>query len=57
LTFAISSKTPTTLMGGTILSGAHGIVKFRAPLKISNTNLMTALTATTPMTASQVIAR
>jgi hypothetical protein len=57
LTFAISSKTPTNLMGGTILNGAHGIVKFRAPLKISNTNLMTALTATTPMTASQIIAR
>ena len=57
LTFAISSKTPTNLMGGTILNGAHGIVKFRAPLKISNTNLMTALTATTPMTAFQIIAR
>jgi hypothetical protein len=57
LTFAISPKTPTNLMGGTILNGAHGIVKFRAPLKISNTNLMTALTATTPMTAFQIIAR
>lgn len=57
LTFVISQKTPTNLMGGTIVDGAHGIVKFRAPLKISNTNLMAALSATTPMTASQIIAR
>ena len=56
LTFAVSLKTPTTLMGGTVLNGAHGIVKFRAPSKISNTNLMAALTATTPMTATQIVA-
>ncbi len=56
LTFAVSMKTPTTLMGGTIINGARGIVKFRAPLKVSNTTLMAALTATTPMTATQVIA-
>ena len=57
LTFAIAQTTPTNLMGGTINDGAHGIVKFRAPLRESNTTLMTALTASTPMTASQVIAR
>jgi hypothetical protein len=44
-------------MGGTIINGAHGIVKFRAPLRQSNTTLMASLTATTPMTASQIIAR
>ena len=49
--------TPTNLMGGTIINGARGIVKFRAPLRVSNTTLMAALTATTPMTASQIIAR
>jgi hypothetical protein len=57
LTFAIATTTPTNLMGGTIINGAHGIVKFRAPLKTSNTNLMAALTGTTSMTASQIIAR
>lgn len=56
LMFAVSMKTPTTLMGGTVVNGATGIVKFRAPLKVSNTNLMAALTASTPMTATQVIA-
>jgi hypothetical protein len=57
LTFGIAMTTPTNLMGGTIINGAHGIVKFRAPLRVSNTTLMAALTATTPMTASQLIAR
>jgi hypothetical protein len=57
LTFAIAQTTPTNLMGGTINDGARGIVKFRAPLHESNTTLMTALTASTPMTAFQVIAR
>ena len=56
-TFAIANTTPTNLMGGTINDGARGIVKFRAPLHESNTTLRTALTASTPMTASQVIAR
>ena len=56
LTFGVSLKTPTTLMGGTIINGAHGTVKFRAPLRVSNTTLMAALTATTPMTATQIIA-
>ena len=56
LTFAIAMTTPTNLMGGTITNGAHGIVKFRA-LRVSNTTLMAALTATTQMTASQIIAR
>jgi hypothetical protein len=56
LSFAVSLKTPTTLMGGTILNGARGIVKFRAPLKVSNATLMAALTATTPMTTTQIIA-
>ena len=57
LTFGISMTTPTNLMGGTIIDGAHGIVKFRAPLKVSNKTLMADLTATTPMTATQIIAR
>jgi len=57
LTFAIATTTPTNLMGGTINDGARGIVKFRAPLHESNTTLTTAPTASTPMTASQVIAR
>jgi hypothetical protein len=57
LTFAIAMTTPTNLMGGTIINGAHGIVKFRAPLRVSNTTLMAALTASTPMTATQIIAR
>ena len=57
LTFAVSMNTPTTLMGGTLINGARGIVKFRAPLRVSNTTLMASLTATAPMTASQIIAR
>jgi hypothetical protein len=57
LTFGIAMTTPTNLMGGTIINGAHGIVKFRAPLRVSNATLTAALTATTPMTASQIIAR
>ena len=57
LTFSIAMTTPTNLMGGTIVNGTHGIVKFRAPLRQSNTTLMASLTATTPMTASQIIAR
>jgi hypothetical protein len=57
VTFGIAMKTSTSLRGGTIADGAHGIVKFRAPLRVSNTTLMAALTASTPMTASQVIAR
>jgi hypothetical protein len=57
LTFAIAMTTPTNLMGGTIIDRAHGIVKFRAPLRVTNTTLMAALTATTPMTATQIIAR
>lgn len=56
LTFGVSLKTPTTLMGGTIINGAQGTVKFRAPLRVSNKTLMAALTATTPMTATQIIA-
>ena len=57
LTFGIAMTTPTNLMGGTILNGAHGIVKFRAPSRVTDKALMAALTATTPMTASQIIAR
>jgi hypothetical protein len=56
-TFAIAQTTPTNLMGGTINDGARGIVKFRAPLHESNKTLTTALTASSPMTAFQVIAR
>src|SRR5215469_15082297 len=40
LTFGISLKTPTNIMGGTIINGARGIVKFSAPLRVSNTSLM-----------------
>jgi len=57
LTFGVAMTTPTNLMGGTIVNGARGIVKFRAPLRVSNTTLMAALTASTSMTASQIIAR
>jgi hypothetical protein len=56
LSFAVSMSTPTRLMGGTIIDGARGVVKFRAPLRQSNTTLMASLTASTPMTASQIIA-
>ena len=56
LTFAVSMNTPTTLMGGTLINGARGIVKFRAPRRESNSTLMASLTATTPMTASQIVA-
>lgn len=56
VTFAVSMHTLTTMMGGTILNGAHGIVKFRAPFKISNAALMAELTASPPMGATQVIA-
>jgi hypothetical protein len=57
VTFGIAPTTSTRLAGSTIADGTHGIVKFRAPLRVSNTTLMATLTATTPMTASQVIAR
>lgn len=56
LTFAVSMSTPTRLMGGTIINGATGVVKFRALLRQSNTTLMASLAASTPMTASQIIA-
>ena len=56
LTFGVAMTTPTNLMGGTIVDGARGIVKFRAPLRVSNATLMAALTASTSMTASQVVA-
>lgn len=56
LTFSIASSTSTTLNNGTISNGARGIVKFRAPLKVSNTTLMATL-APSQMTAMQVIAR
>src|SRR5215475_3875353 len=39
LTCAISPKTPTNIMGGTIINGARGIVKFRAPPRVSNRTL------------------
>ena len=57
LTFATSGKTATTLNGGTVSNGARGIVKFREFKHTTNGALMAALTATTPMTASQIIAR
>lgn len=56
LSFAVSAKTTTTLNGNTtIADGARGVVKFRALKNESNTGLMAALTAATPMTAVQVI--
>jgi hypothetical protein len=56
LTFAVSTSTATTLNGNTTINdGARGVVKFRAPKTMSNTGLMAALTALTPMTAVQVI--
>jgi hypothetical protein len=57
LTFAVATNTMTTLNGASTLNNTRGVVKFRAPLKVSNTTLMAALTATTPMTAFQIIAR
>lgn len=54
VTFAIASTTGTTLKNGTISNGAKGIIKFKAPLKVSNTTLMAAL-APSQMTARQVI--
>ena len=56
LTFATSAKTATTLNGGTISNGARGTVKFRDFKNMSNGTLMAALTASTPMTASQIVA-
>jgi hypothetical protein len=56
VTFGVAMTTSTSLMGGTIVNGAHGIVKFRAPLRVTNTTLTTRLAATPPMTARQVIA-
>jgi len=57
LSFAVSTKTTTTLNGNTtIADGTRGVVKFRALKNVSNTGLMAALTAATPMTAFQVIA-
>jgi hypothetical protein len=56
LTFAVSTNTATTLNGGTISQGARGIVKFKAPLQVSNTTLMAAL-APSQMTAFQIVAR
>ena len=57
LTFAVSMNTTTTTMGGTIINGARGVVKFRAPLRESNATLMASLTTpSTPMTASQIVA-
>jgi hypothetical protein len=54
LTFVITSSTSTTLNSATISNNARGIVKFKAPLKVSNTTLMASL-APSQMTARQVI--
>lgn len=43
-TFAVTTKTVTTLNGNsTISNGPHGVIKFRAPKKVTNAALMTAL--------------
>jgi hypothetical protein len=56
LTFAISTKTTTTLNGNTTINnGARGIVKFRALKNMTVTGLTAALTSSTPMTAVHVI--
>ena len=58
LTFTVAANTTTTLNGAsTINDGTRGIVKFRAVKNQTNSTLMAALTASTPMTAFQVIAR
>ena len=55
ITFAITAKTTTTLNNNTTISnGARGIVKFKAPLKVSNTTLLATL-APSQMTARAVI--
>lgn len=58
LTFTVAANTTTTLNGATTINdGTRGIVKFRAVKNQTNSTLMAALTASTPMTAFQVIAR
>jgi hypothetical protein len=56
LSFAVSAKTTVTNKNGAtrIRDGARGVVKFRAPLRVSNNTLMAAL-APSHMTTSQVI--
>jgi hypothetical protein len=57
LTFAVSTNTTTTLNGATtIKDGTRGVVKFRALKNMTNTALLTTLSASN-MTAFQVIAR
>lgn len=56
LSFTVAANTSTTLNGNTTISdGARGVVKFRALKNMTGSGLMAALTATTPMTAAQVI--
>jgi hypothetical protein len=56
LSFTIAANTAVSLNNGTtIADGTRGVVKFKALKNMTNTSLMTALTATTPMTAFQVI--
>ena len=44
LTFAISAQTTVTLNGNTTITNAsHGVVKFRAPRKVTSAALMAAL--------------
>jgi len=56
LSFTVSAKTTVSNRHGAtkISNGARGIVKFRGPLRVSNTTLMAAL-APSHMTTSQVI--
>ena len=55
ISFATTTKTLVTLNGSTTISdGSHGVVKFRAPEKVTKTALMTALTPD-HMKASQVV--
>jgi hypothetical protein len=58
LSFTVATSTATTLNGTTISDGARGVVKFRALKSLTGSSgLLAALSATTPMTAFQVIAR
>ncbi|HEX3687837.1 MAG TPA: hypothetical protein VHU60_09635 [Gaiellaceae bacterium] len=55
LSFTVAANT-TTLNGNTTISdGARGVVKFRTLKNTTGSRLMAALTASTPMTAVQVI--
>jgi hypothetical protein len=56
VTFTIAANTTVTLRNGTaITDGTRGVVKFRALKNITTKGLVSELTASSPMTAFQVI--